>query len=264
MLLAIDCGNTNVVFAVYDGDERRGQWRAATDQPRTADDFAVWLPSLMAMKGLRPADISGAIIATVVPQALFDLEILCRQYFDCDPLVVGRGVDLGIEVRMEKPDEPGADRLVNAVAAHKHYGGPAIIVDFGTATTFDIIDEEGAYRGGVIAPGVALGLETLHAAAAQLPRIAVARPDRVIGGGTVSAMQSGIYWGYVGLVEGLVARIRNEFGADMKVIATGGLAPLFGDGTSVFQHIDPDITMRGLVEIWRRNGAEASARVVSQ
>jgi type III pantothenate kinase len=263
MLLAIDCGNTNVVFAVYDGDERRGQWRAATDQPRTADDYAVWLPSLMAMKDLQPSDITHAIIATVVPQALFDLEALCRDYFSCEPLVVGKGLDLGIEVRMEKPDEPGADRLVNAVAAHKQYGGPAIIVDFGTATTFDIIDEDGAYRGGVISPGVGLSLETLHAAAAQLPRIAVTRPKRVIGGGTVSAMQSGIYWGYVGLIEGLVARIRNEFGTDMKVIATGGLAPLFAEATSVIQEIDLDITMRGLVEIWRRNGGAESAHAAS-
>ena len=198
MLLAIDCGNTNVVFAVYDGDERRGQWRAATNQPRTADDYAVWLPNLMAMKGLQPVDITAAIIATVVPQALFDLKKLCREYFDCEPIVVGKGIKLGIEIIMEKPDEPGADRLVNAVAAHKHHGGPAIIVDFGTATTFDIIDETGAYRGGVIAPGVGLSLETLHAAAAQLPRIAVARPDHVIGGGTVSAMQSGYLLGLCG------------------------------------------------------------------
>ena len=263
MLLAIDCGNTNVVFAVYDGEEQRGQWRAATDQPRTADDYAVWLISLMTMGGFEAKAITGAIIATVVPKALFDLQNLCRRYFACEPLVVGQGVELGLEILMERPSDTGADRLVNAVAAYKIYGGPAIIVDFGTGTTFDIIDADGAYRGGVIAPGVNLSLEALHSVSAQLPRIAVTRPAKVIGGGTVSAMQSGIYWGYVGLIEGLVARIRNEFGADMKVIATGGLASLFADGTSVIQKIDADLTMRGLVEIWRRNRGLGASRAAS-
>lgn len=253
MLLAIDAGNTNVVFAVYDGNDRRGQWRAATKFPRTADDYAVWLTPLMAMRGLEAADVTDVIIASVVPPAMFDLETLCRTYFNVEPMIVGRNVDLGLEIIMDEPHTPGADRLANAVAAHHHYGGPAIVVDFGTGTNFDVIDENGAYRGGVIAPGINLSLEALHAVSAQLPRIAVARPERVIGGGTVAAMQSGIYWGYVGLIEGLVTRIQHEFGRKMTVIATGGLAPLFAGGTAMIEKIDPDITLLGLLEIWRRN-----------
>jgi type III pantothenate kinase len=260
MLLAIDAGNTNIVFAVYADDVRKGQWRAATKAARTADDHAVWLMPLMAMKGVKPSDISDVIIACVVPPALFDLETLCRTYFDVAPLVIGRNVDLGLEIIMDEPHTPGADRLANAVAAHKHYGGPAIVVDFGTGTNFDVIDETGAYRGGVIAPGITLSLEALHSVSAQLPRIAVARPERVIGGGTVAAMQSGIYWGYVGLIEGLVARIQDEFGRRMTVIGTGGLAPLFAEGTKVIERIDPDITLLGLVEIWRRNRVRGGRR----
>ena len=253
MLLAIDAGNTNVVFAVYDGSERRGLWRAATDQARTADDYAVWLTSLLGMQGLKSADIGDAVICSVVPQALYDLRRLCRDYFGSEPLIVDRHVDLGIEIAIDEPETAGADRLANAVAVHAKYGGPAIVIDFGTGTTFDIIDNVGAYRGGVIAPGINLSLDALHRVSAQLPRIEVARPARVIGGGTISAMQSGIYWGYVSLIEGLVRRISEEFGSPMKVIATGGLAPLFAGGTNVIEHTDPDLTLLGIVEIWRRN-----------
>lgn len=253
MLLAIDAGNTNVVFAVYDGSQRRGLWRASTDQPRTADDYAVWLTSLLRMRELDAADISDAVICSVVPRALYDLRRLCREYFSTEPLIVDRHIDLGIKVEIEEPETVGADRLANAVGVHANYGGPAIVIDFGTGTTFDIIDEYGSYRGGVIAPGINLSLDALHRVSAQLPRIEVARPKRVIGGGTVSAMQSGIYWGYISLIEGLVRRISDEFGADMKVIATGGLAPLFAGGTDVIEHTDPDLTLLGIVEIWRRN-----------
>lgn len=253
MLLVIDAGNTNVVFAVYDGDVRRGQWRASTKSPRTADDYAVWLTSLMTMQGIKPADITDCVIACVVPPALFDLELLCKTYFNVEPLILKRNTTLGIDIRMEEPMTPGADRLANAVGAHKHYGGPAIVVDFGTGTNFDVIDKDGAYLGGIIAPGVNLSLEALHAVSAQLPRIAVARPRKVIGGGTVAAMQSGIYWGYIGLIEGLVTRIEKEYGGRMTVIATGGLAPLFAGGTDAIQKMDPDLTLLGLVEIWRRN-----------
>lgn len=262
MLLAIDAGNTNVVLAVYDGETRRGQWRVATDRERTADDYAVWLLSLMQLEGLSREDITDAIIGTVVPQALFDLRLLCTTYFDCEPMVVGLDISLGIEIKMDEPASAGADRICNAVATHKHHGGPAIVIDFGTGTTFDIVDAKGNYRGGVIAPGINLSLEALHNVSAQLPRIAVVRPARVIGGGTISAMQSGIYWGYVGLIEGLVRRIRDEFGEPMKVIATGGLAPMFADATDVIEAVDPDLTMRGLCEIHRRNMNRGARRAV--
>jgi len=258
MLLAIDSGNTNIVFAVYDGEERVGQWRAATGQPRTADDYAVWLTSLMTMKGLSAEAVTDAIICSVVPHALFDLKVLCSTYFGCEPLVVSRHLDLGINVTIDQPDSAGADRLANSVAVHKFYGGPAIVLDFGTGTTFDIVDEAGNYVGGVIAPGINLSLKALHEAAAHLPRIAVERPARVIGGGTVGAMQSGVYYGYLGLIEGTIRRIKEEFGKPMKVIATGGLAPVFANASDEIDHSDPDITLKGIVEIWKR--AKGSAR----
>ena len=209
MLLAIDSGNTNIVFAVFDSDGGvRGEWRSSTDANRTADEFGIWLEQLMKSEGIERADIDAAIIASVVPATLFALKTLCRKYFDCDPQVIREdGIELGLELLVERPDDVGADRLVNAVAAHERYGGPLIVVDFGTATTFDVIDVKGNYVGGVIAPGVSLSLEALHMAAAQLPRVAIKRPDDVIGTSTVPAMQSGIYWGYVGMIEGLVRRI---------------------------------------------------------
>ncbi len=255
MLLAIDAGNTNVTFAIYDGEDLKGEWRANTNAGRTADEYAVWLTQLMALTDLAPVDVKGAIIATVVPQALFDLRSLCRRYFSCDPLVIGeQGVELWIENLAHRPREVGADRLVNAVAAAVRFKCPLMVIDFGTATTFDIVDRDGNYLGGIIAPGVNLNLEALHMASAQLPRIAVERPDKVIGRDTLSAMQSGVYWGYISLVEGMVTRIEAEYGEPMTVISTGGLAPLFTNGTDAIQHVDPDITMRGLREIARRNG----------
>jgi type III pantothenate kinase len=255
MLLAIDSGNTNIVFAVFDdAGEVLGEWRSSTDANRTADEFGIWLEQLLTLAGLKRADIKDAIIATVVPATLFSLKTLCRKYFDCEPIIVGDpGVDLGIGVKVERPGEVGADRLVNSVAAYAKYGGPLIVVDFGTATTFDIIDEEGAYIGGIIAPGVNLSAEALHRAAAQLPRVAVERPERVIGRSTVPAMQSGIYWGYVSLIEGLVGRIRKELGKDVDVIATGGLAPLFTAATDAIKQTDDKLTLRGLLAIHRRN-----------
>ena len=259
MLLAIDVGNTNVVFALYKDGELQCQWRAATQAPRTADEYAVWLTQLMALKNISATDITDAIIATVVPRALFDLRTLCRTYFDIDPVVVGESAELGIGVLIDKPEDVGADRLVNAVAAHMTYDGPLIILDFGTATTFDVVDGDGNYRGGVISPGINLSLEALHMAAAKLPHIAVARPEHAIGRGTTEAMQSGVYWGYIGLIEGLVKRISDELKSETgdpreaTVVSTDGLAPLFATGTDIIQHIDPDLTMRGLVEIHRRS-----------
>ncbi|MEX0814171.1 MAG: type III pantothenate kinase [Dongiaceae bacterium] len=259
MLLAINCGNTNVVFAVFAGEELHGSWRAATEVRRTADEYAVWLMQLMALQGMAPADIDGAIVATVVPEALFNLKTLVRRYFACEPLIVGDdSVRLGIKIDIDRPEDAGADRLVNAVAAHRRYGGPLIVVDFGTATSFDVVNDRGDYIGGVIAPGVNLSLDALYMAAAKLPRVAVQRPRRVIGKSTVPAMHSGIFWGYVGLIEGLVARIQAEYGAPMKVIATGGLAPLFRDATGVIEQVDPDLTLHGLEMLHRLNRAGAA------
>lgn len=255
MLLAVDSGNTNTVFAIYDGDTLKGEWRSSSDARRTADEYGIWLSQLMDLSKLSVDDITDCILATVVPENLFNLKTLCRKYFDCEPLVIGEpGVKLGIEVLAESPDEVGADRLVNAAAAHTRFGGPLIIIDFGTATTFDVVDERGNYFGGVIAPGINLSLDALHMAAAKLPRVAVQRPLTVIGRRTVPAMMSGVYWGYIGLIEGLVMRIKEEYGApEMKVIATGGLAPLFAEGTPAIDDLDPELTLRGLAEIHRRN-----------
>jgi type III pantothenate kinase len=255
MLLAIDAGNTNTVFAVYEGEEQKGLWRAATDTRRTADEHFVWLSQVMAVEGLERADIDAAIISTVVPASLFNLTRLCARYFDVDALVVGEpNVDIGISVRLDNPNEVGADRLVNAVAAKSEYGGPLILIDFGTATTFDVIDVDGDYVGGIIAPGANLSMESLHMAAAKLPLVAVRQPAHVVGGGTVEAMQSGIFYGYLSLIEGLVGRIREERGEpDLRAIATGGLAPLFHSATDIIHAIDRDLTLRGLLELYRRN-----------
>jgi type III pantothenate kinase len=258
MLLAIDAGNTNIVFAVHDGKETRAEWRAVTETTRTSDEYAVLLQPLLQLQGLTFADITAAIIATVVPAALFDLRQLCRKYMKCEPLVIGDpDLDLGIEVHA---NGAGADRLVNTVAAHQRYKGALIVVDFGTATTFDIVSEAGDYEGGVIAPGANVSAEALHAAAAMLPRVAVARTQNVIGKSTVPAMQSGLYWGYIGLIEGLVARIKEEYGRPMTVIGTGGLANLFYKQTTAIEHLDPDLTIRGLVQIHARNAERAKAK----
>jgi len=226
----------------------------STSPNRTADEFALSLKQLMAEAGLKSRDITAAIIATVVPATLFALKTLCRNSFGCDPRVVGEPeLELGLKVLVDRPDEVGADRLVNAVSAFDRYGGPLIVVDFGTATTFDIIDAKGSYLGGVIAPGVNLSLEALHMAAAKLPRVDVKRTERVTGKDTVAAMQSGIYWGYVSLIEGLVTRLRAEHGADIEVIATGGLAPLFTEAVTCIKQSDPELTIRGLLLVHRRN-----------
>lgn len=253
MLLAIDEGNTNTVFAVFEGERLKGQWRISTEPQRTADEYAVWLGQLFALDGLGFNDIDDAVISTVVPQGLRALVELSRQYAKCDPLVVTTDIDLGLAVKLDRPEEVGADRLVNAVAAHATFDGALVLIDFGTATTFDAIDAQGAYCGGVIAPGINLSLEALHQAAAMLPRIAVEKPALVIGNSTISAMQSGIYWGYVGLIEGIVARMKAEFGEPMRSVATGGLAPLFAGATPEIDEVAPDLTMRGLLEIHRRN-----------
>jgi type III pantothenate kinase len=250
LLLAIDVGNTNTVFALYRERHALGQWRISTIRERTADEYAAALTQLMALKGYSQGDVGAAVISSVVPQALTPLKSMCHEFFSCTARVVGDDLGVTIPVAVDNPREVGADRLVNAVAAHTRYHGPLIVVDFGTATTFDVIDEEGRYCGGVIATGINLSLEALHRAAAKLPRVAVERPDRVIGTSTVSAMQSGVFWGYVSMIEGIVARIKTEFGAEMKVIATGGLAGLFAGATDAIEHVDRDLTMAGLVELY--------------
>ncbi len=258
MLLAIDLGNTNTKFAVHDGAEWRGTWRASTDSTRTADEYAAWLSTLLSMQGLSLKDIHDCIISTVVPQALFHLRNLARRYVGAEPLVVGEGIELGIEVRIPKPSEAGADRLVNAIGAFNAYGGPLIVIDSGTATTFDIVGADGAFEGGIIAPGINLSLQALHTAAARLPRIEIRRPEKVIGTDTVGAMQSGVFWGYIELIDGLIERIRDEYARPMKTIATGGVASLFEGASDRIDVYDQDLTTRGLLEIHRRNTQSAA------
>ena len=258
MLLAIEQGNTNTLFAVHDGKAWIAQWRSATHSTRTADEYAVWLSQLLAMAGLQLGVFTGCIISSVVPQSIFNLRNLARRYLKVEPLVIGENVELGIEVRIEKPSEAGADRLVNAIGAHVIYPGDLIIIDSGTATTFDVIAADGGMEGCAIAPGINLSMEALHQAAAKLPRVAIQRPrgNSAIGKDTVAAMQSGVFWGYIALIEGLVARIKAEWGKPMTVIGTGGVASLFHGATGSIDHFDPDLTIRGMLEIYRRNMAK--------
>ncbi len=262
MLLAVDVGNTNILFALCEGERILHRWRIATHAERTADEYGVWLHQLMAMHGVERAQVSRAIIASVVPQTLFNLRGLARRYFAVEPLVAGApGFAWGLPIRLPNPGEVGADRLVNAVAAHAEHAGPLVIIDFGTATTFDVVAADGGYEGGVIAPGINLSMDALYRAAARLPRIAVEPPPEgkgAIGKGTVHAMQSGVFWGYVGLVEGLVARIAGELAATPAVIATGGLAPLFARHTAVIDAVDPDLTIKGLIRLEAANRGQAA------
>ncbi|MDZ4108913.1 MAG: type III pantothenate kinase [Brevundimonas sp.] len=258
MLLAIEQGNTNTLFAVHDGESWIAQWRTATAASRTADEYAVWLTQLLSMRGLDLKALDACIISSVVPQSIFNLRNLSRRYLDVEPMVVGQNVDLGMQARIEKPSEAGADRLVNAIGAHLKYPGDLIVIDSGTATTFDVIAADGAFEGGVIAPGINLSLQALHEAAAMLPRIAIQRPDRVIGKDTVTNMQAGVFWGYISLIEGLVERIKAEWGKPMTVIGTGGVASLFEGATDHIDHFDPDLTLRGLLDVWRRNSGKTA------
>ena len=253
MLLAIEQGNTNTLFAVHDGEAWIAQWRTATEASRTADEYAVWLNQLLQMQGLDLSGLTDCIISSVVPQSVFNLRTLSRRYLKVEPLVIGENVELGIEVRIDKPSEAGADRLVNALGGFLAHGGPLLIIDSGTATTFDVVGADGAFEGGVISPGIALSMQALHSAAAKLPRVAIEKPERVIGKGTVEAMQSGVYWGYVSLIEGMIDRIKAEYGKPMTVVATGGVASLFEGATKTIDRFDPELTLRGLLEIVRRN-----------
>ena len=259
MLIAIDVGNTNSVIALFDGEAPVAQWRAATSTTRTADEYAVWLSQLMGLAGFTLNQITECIISTVVPQSLFHFRNLSRRYFNCEPFVIQHNNIPGVAVRIDKPSEAGADRLVNAVGAYTSHGGPLIVVDSGTATNFDIVGGDGAFEGGVIAPGINLSMQALHEAAARLPRIAIEKPRKVIGTDTVGAMQSGVFWGYVGLIEGIITRIRDEYKSPMKVVATGGIASLFDGATSMIDIFDSDLTIRGLMEIHKRIQAREAA-----
>lgn len=257
MLLAIDVGNTNLVFALCEGEHILHRWRIAMNARRTADEYVVWLNQLLILEGVDRARIRAAIIASVVPAAMFELTLLCRSFFQVEPAIVGTpAVALGLHIDLPNPGEVGADRLVNAVAAHALVPGVLIVVDFGTATTFDVVDANGSYRGGVICPGINLSMEALFNAAARLPRIAVEPPaggEGVIGHSTVHAMRSGVFWGHVGLIEGLARRITSEIGMSTTVIATGGLAVLFERHTTAIHRVEPDLTIRGLVRIHQLN-----------
>ena len=248
MLLAIDAGNTNVVFALVDDEGNiRTRWRIATDPRRTADEYAVWLHQLLAMEGFAKADVAKVIIGTVVPRALHNLTVLAEKYFHQTPLVAGQS-GWPIQLDVPEPATVGADRALNAIAGHACHQGDLIIVDFGTATTFDVVDYSGAYKGGIIAPGINLSLDALVAAAARLPRIAIEVPEdkSVIGRTTETQILIGVYWGYVAMIEGLVTRLKAEIARPAKVIATGGLAILFDKNTDAFDRIEPDLTIQGL------------------
>ncbi|HEX8446627.1 MAG TPA: type III pantothenate kinase [Sphingomonas sp.] len=255
MLLAIDAGNTNIVFALLDGRRIVTRWRIATDPRRTADEYAVWLHQLLALEGYSRGDVDGVIVSTVVPRALHNLQVLAQKYFGTAALVAGQAPAVwDIVLDVDEPRSVGADRAVNTVAAHALHDGDLIVIDFGTATTFDVVDYTGAYKGGIIAPGINLSLDALVAAAAKLPRIAIAAPETnsLIGRNTEDQMLIGIYWGYIAMMEGLVARMRTEIGRPVKVIATGGLATLFDKHTAVFDAIEPDLTIQGLGLMYER------------
>ena len=256
MLLAVDAGNTNLVFALVEDGIIRARWRIATDPRRTADEYAVWLHQLLALEGYNKQDIEAVIIGTVVPRALHNLEVLAEKYFGVEPLVAGQApVEWGIELDVAEPSSVGADRVLNAIAAHALYEGDLIVVDFGTAATFDVVDFSGAYKGGIIAPGINLSLDALVTAAARLPRIAIAAPDddSVIGRTTEAQMQIGIYWGYVAMMEGLVERMKAEIGRPVTIVATGGLATLFDQHTDLFDAIEGDLTIQGLAMLYRKS-----------
>ena len=249
MILAVDVGNTNLVFALVEAGEIKARWRIATDPRRTADQYSVWLHQLLELEGFSRDQVEGVIIGTVVPRALHNLQVLSEKYFRKTPLVAGQGAaSWPMQLDVDEPQNVGADRALNAIAAHAKHPGDLLVIDFGTATTFDVIGPTGAYSGGIIAPGINLSLDALVSAAAKLPRIAIEAPDNesVIGRTTQSQMLMGIYWGYVAMLEGLTDRIKAQVERPLTVIATGGLATLFDKHTKVFDVIEPDLTIQGL------------------
>ncbi|ABO65450.1 MULTISPECIES: type III pantothenate kinase [Geobacillus] len=253
MIFVLDVGNTNTVLGVYDGDELKYHWRIETSRAKTEDEYGMTIKALLNHVGLQFSDIRGMIISSVVPPIMFALERMCLKYFHIKPLIVGPGIKTGLDIKYENPREVGADRIVNAVAGIHLYGSPLIIVDFGTATTYCYINEHKQYMGGAIAPGIMISTEALFARAAKLPRIEIARPDDIVGKNTVSAMQAGILYGYVGQVEGIVSRMKAKSKVPPKVIATGGLAPLIASESSVIDVVDPFLTLTGLKLLYEKN-----------
>lgn len=253
MIFVVDVGNTNTVLGVFDGEELLHHWRVETNRNKTEDEYGIIIKSLFNHVNLSLFDISGIIISSVVPPMMFSLERMCQKYFNVKPLIVGPGIKTGLNIKYENPREVGADRIVNAVAGIHDYGSPIIIVDFGTATTYCYINEEKQYLGGAIAPGISISSEALYTRASKLPKVEIVRPSGVIGKNTVSAIQSGIVFGYVGQVEGIVNRMKAESKQPPTVIATGGLAKLISEETSVIDVVDPFLTLRGLQLIYKRN-----------
>jgi type III pantothenate kinase len=255
MLLAVDVGNTSVKLGVFKGEELHTTWHMTTSIHRMVDEYAALLLTLLHHRGLNISDIKEAALCSVVPPMIATFEEMFKRYFHVSPLVIGAGVKTGVRIRMDNPREVGADRIVNAAAAHHLYGGPIIIADLGTATTFDTVSKEGDYLGGAIAPGIATASEALSTRTAMLPRVELVYPKRAIGTNTITAMQSGIVFGYIGLIEGIVSRIQKELGTKAKVIATGGYAELIAKETSVFDVINPDLTLIGIRFIYEMNRA---------
>lgn len=253
VIFVFDVGNTNIVLGVYDNEELKHHWRIETNRNKTEDEYGMMIKELFDHVNLSFSEINGIIISSVVPPIMFALERMCNKYFHVKPVVVGPGLKTGLNIKYENPREVGADRIVNAVAAIHEYGSPLIIVDFGTATTYCYVNEQNQYMGGAIAPGIGISTEALYSRAAKLPRIEIARPDDIIGKNTVSAMQSGILFGYVGQVEGIVQRMKAQSKVTPKVIATGGLATLISEESNVIDIVDPFLTLKGLKLIYKRN-----------
>ena len=253
MLLVIDVGNTNMVLGVYKDTELLDHWRTATDRQRTTDEYGVLIRELFYLNDLRADDINAIIISSVVPPVVPTLERMCQRYFGLSPLLIGPGVKTGMDIRYDNPREVGADRIVNAVAAYEKYGGPVIIVDFGTATTFCAVDAKGVYLGGSICPGIGISTEALVQRTAKLPRIELKRTDSVICRNTIESMQAGVFYGFVGQVEGIVSRMRRELDMSARVVATGGLAVVIAPATKAIDVVEPMLTLEGLRIIYERN-----------
>jgi type III pantothenate kinase len=253
MLLAVDAGNTQTVFGLFADQTLRAHWRVATRQEITADELGALLRAMLGGAGFQPGEVDGVIIASVVPDVNATLECVAREHFGCEPLIVGPGTKTGMAILYENPHEVGADRIVNAVAAQARFGAPVIVVDFGTATTFDVVGPGGEYLGGVIAPGLGISAEALFRRAARLHRVGIRRPSRVVGRNTEHSLQAGLFFGYVGLVEGLVRRIRRELALEIPVVATGGLAGTLASELDFVRAVDPDLTLHGLRLLWEKN-----------